>query len=79
MTKEFEGEHETCQRRSEPLCSCDPGVGRVWVWVRRHTALDFGKVRWMMGDAGRMGATERDDGTKYLSSDGFESVGDEKK
>lgn len=32
----------------------------------------------MMGNAERMGATERDDGTKYLSPDGFESVGDEK-
>ena len=32
-----------------------------------------------MGNAERMGATERDDGTKYLNTDGFESVGDEKK
>ena len=33
----------------------------------------------MMENAERMGSTERDDGTKYLSTDGFESVGDEKK
>jgi hypothetical protein len=79
FAKEFEGKHETCEGCGKPVCARGSRVGRVWVWVRRYATLVFGKVRRMMGNAERMGSTERKDGTKYLSTDGFESVGDEKK
>jgi len=78
LVQEFQGEHETGQGRSKPVCACGPGVGGVWVRIRGVTTVVSGKVRGMMGNAERMGVMERNDGTKYLSTDGFESVGDEK-
>jgi len=71
---EFKGKHEACEGGGEPIHNGGSGVGRIRVWIRRYATLVFGKYRWMMGNAERMGATERDDGTKYLSTDGFESV-----
>ena len=76
--QEYKGKHETCQGRSEPFCACGSGLGGVRVWIRRYATLVAGKVRRMMGNAERMGVTERGR-NKVLSTDGFESVGDEKK